>query len=157
MTQRFSTTSFILGVLFGLLFAGAWFLGGEATPDASSDTLTVSNDSRREESGALSVLNQTAGEEVFVESVTVPPPGVWVAVRETNENTLGNVLGATRINGPQSGIVIALLRATEPQRSYAIELYRDDNEGGGFNPLGNSVYIDFDSGQPVIVYFNTTE
>lgn len=107
------------------------------------------------ESGAISVVNQSAGSSVTIESVTVPQPGVWVAVREVNGSDLGNVLGAIRVNGPRSAISVPLLRATEPGLPYAVELYRTDG-GEEFNLATNSVYVDFATGAPVIVHFTTT-
>ena len=88
--------------------------------------------------------------------MTVPPPGVWVAVREVQGGDLGNVLGAARASGPRSNLSVPLLRATEPGHSYAVELYRDDN-GGAFDPSVNSVYVDFTTGARVVEYFTTTK
>ena len=82
--------------------------------------------------------------------------GGWGGGRETIGSDLGNVLGAARVGGPRTGISVTLLRATEPNRSYAVELYRDDNEGV-FDAATNSVYIDFDTSAPVVAYFKTTE
>jgi len=107
-------------------------------------------------SGTVSVNNQSAGNSVIVESVTVPPPGVWVAVQETHGNQLGNVLGATRVHGPLSNVVVNLLRNTQPNRNYAIVLYRDGGDGGIFDLKVDSVYVDFDSGERVVVPFRTT-
>jgi len=151
-------SSFVAGVMFGALLVGAWFFGGASilvAPVASYPLLATSTASALPQSGAVSVTNQNAGNTVVVESITVPPPGVWVAVREVQGNTLGNVLGAARASGPRSNFSVPLLRATEPGRSYAIELYRDDN-GGAFDPGINSVYVDFNSGARVVVYFTTT-
>lgn len=159
MIQRFSASSFVAGVMFGALLAGAWFFrdaGGLPLTAELPAFSPADAGSLVPESGAVSVADQPSGETVIVESVTVPPPGVWVAVREMDGNNLGNVLGATRIVGPRSSVVVALLRATEPSRSYAIELYRDD-AGGTFDPLVNSVYVDFDTGARVVAYFATTE
>ena len=77
-------------------------------------------------------------------------------MREVTDGNLGNVLGAARVNGPRSSISISLLRATEPNRSYAAELYRDDNNGS-FDPSLNSVYVDFDTGVRAVAYFSTTD
>ena len=162
MMQRFSTSSFVAGVMLGALLAGAWFFRSDTdtmsltTSPVSATTTSESTESSVPESGAVSVTNQPAGPNVTIQSVTVPPPGVWVAVREMNGHDLGNVLGATRVVGPHSSIMISLLRATEPDRSYAVELYRDDN-GGAFDPSTNSVYVDFDTGARVVAYFSTTE
>ncbi len=106
--------------------------------------------------GTVNIVNQPAGNTVSVESVTVPPPGVWVAVRETKNGQLGNVLGAEYVHGPRSNIVVDLLRNTEPNKLYVIELYRPGIKKGVFNIKTESVYIDFDTGRSVIVPFHTT-
>ncbi|HEX8946969.1 MAG TPA: hypothetical protein VF829_02020 [Candidatus Paceibacterota bacterium] len=108
------------------------------------------------ESGAVSVNAQPAGSSVLVESVTVPPPGVWVAVQETRDGELGNVLGATRLHGPLSNVTVNLLRNTEPDSTYAIALYRDGGDGGVFDMKVDSAYVDFDSGERVVAPFRTT-
>ncbi len=157
MKKPFSTPSFAAGLILGIVLTGAWFLGAGSVPaPAPAGTLlATSTVSTLPQSGAISVSNQAAGATVFVESVTVPPPGVWIAVREMNGNDLGNVLGAGRAGGPRSSISVSLLRATEPGREYAVELYRADGTGT-FNPATLSVYVDFDTGEPVIAYFTTT-
>lgn len=151
-------SSFVAGVMLGALFVGAWSFGKNSVlMSASSSILTASIEKdSAPESGAVSVAWQPAGSEVVVESVTVPPPGVWVAVREMNGDDLGNVLGAARVSGPRSPVSVQLLRATEPGRPYVVELYRDDGDGT-FDITVNSVYVDFDTGAPVIVHFKTTE
>lgn len=157
MNKYFSPSSFVAGVMLGLLIAGAWFFEKDLSLIPSSNSaLTTNNENSVSESGAISVANQPAGSEVIVESITVPSPGIWVAVREMNGDNLGNVLGAARVGGPRTGISISLLRATEPDLYYAVELYRDDG-GGTFDINVNSVYIDFDTSAPVIARFKTTE
>ncbi|TSA44206.1 hypothetical protein D4R49_00530 [bacterium] len=158
MTQRFSFVSFIAGVMLGALLAGVWFSGGGTSPTlfpSSSSSLATTTALSRE-SGAVSVANQPSGESVTIESITVPPPGVWVAVREASGTDLGNVLGAERVVGPHGNIIVSLLRPTEPSRSYAVQLYRDDNNGN-FDPAVNSVYVDFDTGARVVAFFSTIE
>ncbi|MCR4333936.1 MAG: hypothetical protein NUV60_02925 [Patescibacteria group bacterium] len=155
MTEHFSTSSFIAGVMLGALLVGAWYFG--TSPEAlspASTTLPALKGTPLSESGAVSVTDQPSGESVIIESITVPPPGVWVAVREVNGADLGNVLGAARVVGPHSSVVVPLLRPTESARVYAVELYRDDNNGA-FAPAINSVYVDFDTGTRVVSYFTT--
>jgi hypothetical protein len=154
LLKGFSMDSFVIGVMFGMLLAGAWFWNGAAL-FAPQPAAPAHADKVVPESGAVSVANQPAGDQVTVESVTVPPPSIWVAVRETNGEDLGNVLGALHITGPQSQIVVPLLRATEPGLTYAVELYRDDGDGA-FDPVADSVYVDFETGAPVIARFSTT-
>ncbi|MCX6787817.1 MAG: hypothetical protein NT108_01475 [Candidatus Kaiserbacteria bacterium] len=154
----FSTNSFIAGVMLGILLTGIWFFRGDLAllPMSSALLHATSTAVTTQESSAISVTKQSAGDTVTVESVTVPPPGVWVAVREITGGDLGNVLGAVHISGPLSTINVPLLRATAPDRTYAVELYRDDNNGV-FDAAVNSVYIDFDTGARVVAYFTTTE
>lgn len=157
MMQGFSTHSFVAGAAVGAVLAGAWFLGGGSVtlPDAASRGAATSTDERAApESGAVSVAAQPAGDTVIVESVTVPPPGVWVAVREVRGGELGNVLGAARASGPRSNFTVHLLRTTEPDRPYAVELYRDD-AGGVFDLAKMSAYVDFDTGARVVARFRT--
>jgi hypothetical protein len=157
--MKFSTGSFVIGVMFGALLVGAWFLSGTPSimlvPSQSSSFVATSTESMTQKSGVLSVSDQPPGDTVVIESVTVPPPGVWIAVREANGNNLGNVLGAERVGGPRSNVSISLLRSTESNHSYAAELYRDDNNSA-FDPSVNSVYVDFNTGAPVVAYFSTT-
>ena len=160
MMKSFSMASFVAGFMFGVLSIGAWVIGDTFSPSLppplSVSPLTTNASGTTPQSGAVSVTNQSAGPVVVVESVTVPPPGVWVAIRETNGTDLGNVLGAVRVNGPRSAISVPLLRATVPGSSYAVELYRD---GGNdvFDLATDSVYVDFATGAPVIAYFATTQ
>ena len=141
--------------MFGILLTGAWFSSDTFTqvPSPYSPTGT---ENEMQEGGSVSVAPQSAGDTVVVESITVPPPGVWVAVREVADAALGTVLGAVRVKGPKSNIAVPLLRATEPGRTYAIQLYRDD-AGGVFDVTMNSIYVDFDTGTRVVTYFTTTE
>lgn len=157
MMERFSMGSFVAGTILGLLLAGAWFFGSNLSllPLSSSSLTTGTTKVPPPTSSAIAVANQPAGDTVVVESVTVPA-GIWVAVRETLGNDLGNVLGAARVSGPHSNFSVPLLRTTEPGRSYAVELYRDD-ANGTFDPAMNSVYVDFDTGARVVAYFKTTE
>lgn len=157
MKQGFSSGSFIVGVMLGAVLAGAWFSGGASWLEASSLSFPAATSTpAAAESGAIAVSNQPAGDTVTIDSVTVPPPGVWVAVREVDGGDLGNVLGAARAGGPRSSLSISLLRSTIAGRSYAVELYRDDNDGP-FDLASDSVYVDFTTGAPVVAYFTTTE
>ena len=155
MKKDFSTNSFAAGLALGIVLASAWFIGERALP-ASPAPVPLSLAASAPASGAVSVADQKAGMTVAVESVTVPPPGVWVAVREVNGGDLGNVLGAVLVGGPRSAVSVPLLRATEPGRRYAVELYRNDGNRT-FDLAVLSVYVDFDTGEPVIDYFTTTD
>lgn len=155
MIKDFSARSFAIGIVLGAALTGAWFLGGGIRlPVFSPRMATSTGVNVVSESNAVSVAAQPAGDTVVVESVTVPPPGVWVAVREVRGGELGNVLGAERASGPRSNFIIHLLRATEPDRPYAIELYRDNGDGA-FDLAKDSAYVDFDTSARVIAPFRT--
>lgn len=151
----------LAGIAIGAGLASAWFLGNsyagtELSLGASAATTSSSTtQSLPGASGDVDVANQAAGMSVLVASVSVPPPGVWVAVAEVNpDGSLGNVLGAARVAAPRSGVLVSLLRPTIAGRSYAIVLYRDDGNGI-FDLTQDSVYVDFDTGKAVEVLFTT--
>lgn len=152
--------SFLTGLVLGVLATAAWFLlqgtiisALPATPPVATSSSPVAEPA--DTSGALTVSSQAAGMSVLVDAVTVPPPGVWVAVRDVNpDGSLGNVLGAARAHGPVSGFEVPLLRSTEPGTRYAVMLYRENGDGV-FDPQNDSVYVDFDSGVRVVQYFTT--
>lgn len=158
MNRYLSPHSFIAGIMLGALLTAAWFINKESVlmPPPSPTSTAVTGVRSTSMSGAISVVDQPAGSEVVVESVTVPPPGVWVAVLEVSNNSLGNVLGAALVKGPRSNVPVQLLRSTDPGRQYAVQLYRDD-ESGTFDLTNDSVYVDFDTGSRVVAYFKTTE
>jgi hypothetical protein len=153
---RSTVIASLAGLALGVVLTSAWFLAPDFMPLAQvpeSILATTTPAALSNASGAIAVSDQAAGDAVLVDSVTVPPPGVWVAVRETGiGDTLGNVLGAARVHGPISNLSIALLRSTESGRVYAVELYRAD-VAGDFDPNNDSVYVDFDTGQPVVALF----
>jgi len=151
---------FVAGAVVGGLLTSLWFMAtpmGLATKSEKSATSTTVGGAvlPPDLSGSVSVASQKAGESVFIESVTVPPPGVWVAVREVRGAELGNILGAGRARGPVSQFEIPLLRGTVAGQTYAVQLFRDDGDDVFSKDL-DSVYIDFDTGEPVVQPFQTT-
>ncbi len=171
--KTFSTQTFIGGLIAGILLSVAWFYGNAswgaalvpkpaqtamtAAPQIPA-TLTSATSTATSTSAALSVTDQPAGGTVQIESVTVPPPGVWIAIREVSAGALGNILGAARAGGPRSRVSVPLLRATMPGRTYAVELYRPANATSTvFDLKTASVYVDLTSSRPVIAYFNTID
>jgi hypothetical protein len=144
---------FMLGVVVSVLFGlpSAFPILTTNTPVSASSTNPLPPNS-----GDVAVADQPAGNTVLVDSVTVPPPGVWVAVEEVNEDgTLGNVLGATLVGHPATNVSVALLRSTLPNQTYAVVLYRNDGDGQ-FNITNESLYVDFTTGQQVEELFKTT-
>lgn len=169
MKSSFSVQSFIIGLIFGALIVSAWYYGSSmpvktvaatatstpATTGVASSTAATGTGTNTTSSPEVSVSTQAAGNSVNVESVTVPPPGVWVAVREVNGGSLGNILGAALAGGPRSNVTVPLLRNTLPDRMYAVELYRPNGTSTTFNLKKDSVYVSLATSKPVIVYFNT--
>lgn len=150
--------TFAGGLALGALGMWLWYAHpqmqqtlGDTDIDALTSTSTPVTESST--SGAVSVADQAAGNSVLITSVTVPPPGVWVAVREVVGNDLGNVLGATRVRAPMSNVTVQLLRNTIPGQTYAVMLYRDDGDNI-FDHNVDSVYVDYDTGERVVVYFH---
>ena len=148
---------FATGVVVGGALVIAYEYAGSVAPLLGAGTASSTSSSNfPPSSGALAVSNQSAGDMVLIDSVTVPPPGVWIAIVEvTPDGSLGNVLGAALARGPRSGIIVPLLRATLPGHSYAAVLYRDDGDGT-FELGQDSIYIDFDTGQRVVAPFATS-
>ena len=154
-------TLFITGGIVGAVVMSVWFLSddsklalrvGEGAPASSQDEASSfpTNTSK-----SLTVIDQKAGTSVTVETLAVPAPGVWVAVREVQGTDLGNILGAARAREPVTSLIIPLLRATVPNRLYVAVLYRDDGNDT-FDQDEESVYVDFDTGAPVVATFRTT-
>ena len=158
MTKYFSSPSLIVGIMLGILLTGTWFYGNHPEDFRFSSEARTSSQVKGQgpESNLISVADQPAGDAVMIKSVTAAPSGVWIAVREVAGEDLGNVLGAARVGGPRENVSVPLLRATEPNQEYAVELYRDDNNGA-FDPGANSVYVDFETGERVVVHFTTEE
>jgi hypothetical protein len=156
MIKNFSLTSFIGGIVLGVGIAFLWFYGG-GEGSSGQEQAALRAKSSVSGSDMVQVSDQKAGDEVSVTSLSVPEDTiVWAAVHEMNGEELGNALGAVRVHGVLSDVAIPLLRTTEPLQQYAVQLYRDDNDGE-FSPSRNSAYVDFDSGERVVSYFQTTE
>lgn len=152
---------------YTLFFIGGALVGGcgvflvlsdSSTSTVKETTVTTATSASKlaqAKSGRIGVSNQTAGAVVMIDSIDVPPPGVWVAVREVVGTELGNVLGAARARSATTSLAVSLLRETVPQREYAVVLYRDDGDDL-FTLSGDSVYVDFETGASVIASFSTT-
>ncbi|MBU6323222.1 MAG: hypothetical protein KGI41_01245 [Patescibacteria group bacterium] len=153
-----------LGVGIGMVVTVVWYsspsdIALPPAPGTGADTVSAASATStpslpQDASGAVSVKDQAAGDSVIVESVTVPPPGVWVVVHEYHGSERGNALGARYVRGPSINVVVPLLRATVQGGTYAVVLYRDNGDGA-FNLADDSVYVDFDTGQPVVAPFST--
>ncbi len=150
-----------ISFLLGVLCASAWFVetdlrAAQNTVNATPNTSSTTNSGFEEHvsSGLLTVHDQDAGNAAVVDTVSVPAPGVWVAIVELHGNDLGNILGVAGTAGSESNVAVHLLRNTLPGQTYAVVLYRDDGDGV-FDLHADSVYVDYDSGQRVIALFHT--
>lgn len=78
-------------------------------------------------SSAIEVVDQPAGRATLVARAALPALG-WVVVHEVQaDGTLGNALGASRREaGVHQGVVVDLLRGTEPGKTYAVLVYEDN-------------------------------
>ncbi len=154
---------FVAGFVIGAALSSLWFLRETwpafAPPPVlagitSSSSTAITPAPTLPDTGTFVIKDQQAGNVVMIESVTVPPPGVWVAITEVAaDGSVANILGAARVRGPSSGIEVPLLRATGAGHTYAAILYRDNGDDI-FDTTSDSVYVDFDTGAAAESYFH---
>ncbi len=145
------------GFLVGVASVIAWNMES-AVPEFLKQEETAIP-SRTESAGfpsnsRITVAAQHAGETATVAEIKAPAEGVWAAVHERTGTTLGNVLGAARVTADAKDVSVPLLRKTEPNRAYAVVLYRDDGDGE-FSLEKDSVFVDFETGARVVSAFET--
>jgi len=141
-----------IGFLIGILAASALFSQLSRVPATTSENDSMSTSDGKYAANVISIQDQKAGSYVIIDSVNVPAPGAWVAVKETQGDMLGNVLGANWVPGPATHVTVNLLRDTLPGQTYAVVLYRDDGDGE-FDVHKDSAYVDFDSGKSVVTFW----
>lgn len=101
---------------------------------------------------SLVVSDQISGNSVLVLNADVATT-TWLAVRESNGDLLGRILGAHRVPpGESKDILVELLRPTIPHLMYAVVMYEDDGDGEFDNKL-DSIVVSGD--QPLIYPFIT--
>lgn len=147
----------LVGFIVGAGVVGLWSLQSQIPGlTLGENTDGKKNEQQEKNSALLSISDQPAGTEVIVSSVSVAPPGVWVAIHEeSEEGTLLGVLGAARVRWQSTDVTVSLLRATEAGKNYIAVLYRDDGDDV-FLLEKDSVYVDFESGKRVEAQFATT-
>lgn len=152
-----------IGILVGLLIGMAigWRMdssliahGGNDSNNQQATTTGSSNTTMAANPDDLSVKNQASGKAVLVAHVTLPTLG-WVAVHEVlNGETMGNVLGASRLEaGSHDNVVVNLLRGTEPNKQYAVILYADN--GNKQFDLHADMAVEATDGNPIVARFTT--
>ncbi len=100
----------------------------------------------------VSVDDQPAGDLVQLTSVSLERDG-WVAILESTDGQLGNVLGARRFPKGTSQGNIELLRGTVPGTLYYAVLYSDD--GNRIFELGTDAQLVDSTKQPIKDSFTT--
>ncbi len=76
----------------------------------------------------LSIVAQSAGNSVLINSITMPEDG-WIVVHEIKDNIISNALGAARRDaGQYTDISVYLLRDTQPDNEYMVVLYKDNGD-----------------------------
>jgi len=138
----------IIGVLVLVVLVGGWMMIAGKRGSTSTTMGPVSTSTAKEKADSkdaatskksaaqtanvatatgsekISVLDQSAGKSVNVDSVTLPKLG-WVAVQDEKEW----VLGAARVEaGTHEDVTVKLLRATEKGETYKVVLYVDDGD-----------------------------
>jgi hypothetical protein len=100
---------------------------------------------------SIVVSDQPAGESVVVGPVAVPVIS-WVAIRESNNDVVGRILGAQKVvPGLHDSVTIELLRPTVASVMYAAVFYEDD--GNGEFDYKNDKLIEVTAGVPVMSRF----
>lgn len=116
------------GMLIVGVIAGVWLANYSGmTADVPSDEeVAAETDTVQSGAGEITVSPQPAGRAVVVSQVVLPQKG-WIVVHESNNGALSNALGAARRDaGQHTGVVVELLRNTEPGKNYFVVLYADN-------------------------------
>lgn len=150
-------------VLFGILLVvgialGVWLAGyagmSNGTDVSTEEEERTSSTSVQSGAGEIRVSPQPAGRAVVVAQVVLPQTG-WVVVHESRGGELSNALGAARRDaGQHTGVVVELLRNTEPDTNYFVVLYGDN--GNGTFELKEDPIVTDESGVVVRAAFTAT-
>lgn len=74
------------------------------------------------------INNQAAGARVTVSNITVAKDS-WVAVRDSLDGAIGNILGAVMVSaGTHENVNVPLMRATVKGSNYFLVVYEDDGD-----------------------------
>ncbi|MBL7045539.1 MAG: hypothetical protein ISR99_00705 [Parcubacteria group bacterium] len=102
---------------------------------------------------AILVKNQPSGDSVAIDKVVLEEDG-WVVIHEGTEGSIGNALGAVRLDAGEYSVSVELLRATIEGQIYRAVLYRDDGDRE-FSLDSDFPFMD-SSGGPVVTMFITS-
>jgi len=102
----------------------------EDTATQGSDDIQVTSVQMTAGDGSITVSNQEAGNVVMIDSLLLPTTDGWVVIRDYENGTSGNILGAARY-GVDEGLLpssVKLLRATEAGKSYQAVFFTDNGD-----------------------------
>lgn len=164
--QTFKLISvFIIGVIIGGGSVWSWFGQSALAPEVKEEApLEVTEESiigktntfinqELSKNAAIHVSNQPSGNSVVIDKVTLEEGG-WVVIHEGTEGSIGNALGAVRLDAGEHQVKVDLLRATVEGVIYRAVLYRDNGDRQ-FNLDSDFPVID-STGGPVVTMFVTT-
>lgn len=130
LKSRYLWIGVALGAIAGYAI-GVTFFKGKDVSMASQATFAEATSTPY----AIEVGSQYAGSAVLVSSARVSTT-TWIAVRESNGDLLGRILGARRVPaGENKDVVVELLRPTLPHLMYAVVMYVDDGDMAFDNKL----------------------
>jgi hypothetical protein len=140
-------TKFWVGCMLGFLI-GVMVSAYSSSIVKSGNSLISSTSTTTPDS--ITSTDQSAGDKVYVPTLSVGQTS-WVAVRENNNDVIGRILGAQRVDaGVHENILVDLLRPTDSQVMYAVVLYKDDGDGE-FDPKIDELIIK--NGEPILSQF----
>lgn len=144
----------IIGLIAGVLVSG-FFVGSDEKGDMSyddgnnamsdevalgDDTNTTADSSEQNEleavadigigegQGSVTVSDQSAGDLVVIDSITVESDS-WVTVRESLEGRLTNIIGVGLVNaGTQTNLEVTLDRPTQAGNMYYVTIFGDNGD-----------------------------
>jgi hypothetical protein len=134
-----SIVAFVAGLLIGGLLVWV-FSNPEAAEEkkmpvsdqgaAVVETVETSETAMVVGTGKVSVTAAAAGDVVGIAVAEYPAEAGWIAVRDYTDGVFGNVLGATRYSKEEGRFPtqVALKRATEAGKAYAVVFYSADTE-----------------------------
>lgn len=91
---------------------------------------TETKESAQTGQGSISVDNQGAGGNVWLQGVTYPADTGWIGVRDYENGKMTGLLGVSRWNKAEglTPNTITLLRPTVAGHTYAVVFYRDNGD-----------------------------
>jgi hypothetical protein len=148
-----TVVAFITGLLIGGLLVWVFSSTPETEPtkvmesDSTTEMTTKSDDSKEAVvttvktaettkvtpvagNGSLTVLDQTAGDEVVLGATKYPDESGWIVVRDYANGVSGNVLGAARYNLNEGllPVSVSLLRKAVSGSAYQVGFYADNGD-----------------------------